>query len=52
MKGNYIFKIIVCFILSVVSLSFMSCYSTLQTAKTRDGFGLTTGLYKYEVLYH
>ena len=52
MNGNYTFKITVCFILSVVTLSFMSCYSALQTAKTRDGFGFTTGLYRYEVLYH
>jgi hypothetical protein len=52
MKENYTDKICTCLVLSILMLIFMSCYSTLQTAKTRDGFGFTTGVYRYEVLYH
>ncbi len=30
----------------------LSCFSSLQTAKTTDGFGITTGAYRYEFLRH
>lgn len=52
MKGISTIKLYLCFVLSLLTLIFMSCYSTLQTAKTRDGFGFTTGVYRYEVLRH
>lgn len=38
--------------LSILTLSSLNCFSSLQTAKTTNGIGLTTGLYRYEVLRH
>ena len=37
---------------SILIISSLSCFSSLQTAKTTDGIGLATGLYRYEVLRH
>lgn len=36
---------------SILIITSLSCFSSLQTAKTRDGFGFTTGVYRYEFLH-
>lgn len=38
--------------ISALLLFSLSCFSSLQTAKTTDGFGFTTGVYRYEFLRH
>jgi hypothetical protein len=52
MKKFHLAKMSAYFFVSIFTLISLSCYSTLQTAKTRDGFGFTTGVYRYEVLRH
>ncbi|MDH4222472.1 MAG: hypothetical protein OEV55_02915 [candidate division Zixibacteria bacterium] len=52
MKETCTTKLYFYFILCIIMLVFLNCYSTLQTAKTRDGFGFTTGVYRYEFLRH
>jgi len=37
---------------SILIITSLSCFSSLQTAKTTDGFGFTTGVYRYEFLRH
>lgn len=45
-------KFLIFLLLSVLICSSLSCFSSLQTAKTTDGFGFTTGVYRYEFLRH
>ncbi|MFH0931767.1 MAG: hypothetical protein V1890_07500 [Candidatus Zixiibacteriota bacterium] len=45
-------KTFIYLLLLVFIISSLSCFSSLQTAKTTDGIGLATGLYRYEVLRH
>ena len=51
MKKNYLRNFILLFF-SILICSSLSCFSSLQTAKTTDGFGITTGVYRYEFLRH
>jgi len=51
MKKNYLRNFIF-LLFSIVACSSLSCFSSLQTAKTTDGFGFTTGVYRYEYFSH
>jgi len=51
MKLNLI-KTLIYIFFSILIISSLSCFSSLQTAKTTDGFGFTTGVYRYEFLRH
>jgi len=52
MKVNDTVKSLICLLFTLSILSSLSCFSSLQTAKTRGGFGLAAGVYRYEVLRH
>ncbi|MCJ7457573.1 MAG: hypothetical protein MUP17_01105 [candidate division Zixibacteria bacterium] len=47
MKLNLI-KTLIYIFFSILIITSLSCFSSLQTAKTTDGFGFTTGVYRYE----
>ena len=44
-------KTLIYIFFSILIIASLSCFSSLQTAKTRDGFGFTTGVYRYEFLH-
>lgn len=45
-------KTLIYIFFSILIITSVSCFSSLQTAKTTDGFGFTTGVYRYEFLRH
>jgi hypothetical protein len=51
MKLNLI-KTLIYIFFSILIITSLSCFSSLQTAKTTDGFGFTTGVYRDEFLRH
>jgi len=51
MRKNHIRNLIL-LLFSILIPCSLSCFSSLQTAKTTDGFGFTTGVYRYEFLRH
>lgn len=50
MRKNHI-RDFIFLLFSVLIPCSLSCFSSLQTAKTTDGFGFTTGVYRYEFLH-
>ncbi len=45
-------KTLIYIFFSILIISSLSCFSSLQTAKTTDGFGITTGVYRYDYFSH
>jgi len=48
----YLIKTPIYIFFSILIITSLSCFSSLQTAKTTDGFGFTTGVYRYDYFSH